>query len=429
MTPAARIASAIELLTSIETGGMPADRVTDAYFRARRYAGAKDRAEITERVYSLLRRRAELAWRLGQERPSPRTLMFAALVRHDKLPDAELGALFAGGRFGPPPLDESERKLIAALRAHDAPMPDWVRGNFPAWLEPELRRRFGPELVAEMAAQSGRAPVDLRVNTLKATREQVLHALDADGIEAAPCHYAPNGVRLGGRARIAGHRVLAEGWAEVQDEGSQIVAALVDAEPGQWVLDLCAGAGGKSLAIAAAMAGRGQVHALDVDRQRLAGLTPRLRRSGADNIQPRALDSLEDRWLDKHRGRFDRVLLDVPCTGTGTWRRDPDQRQRINPDRLGRYRATQARLLDRAAPLVKPGGRLVYATCSLLPAEDEDQVERFLAVQPGFARMAVGEIWPRALGGTCPVPGPDLLLTPRRHHTDGFFAAVLQRRE
>jgi 16S rRNA (cytosine967-C5)-methyltransferase len=177
------------------------------------------------------------------------------------------------------------------------------------------------------------------------------------------------------------------------------------------------------------MANKGQVHATDVDKQRLAGLTPRLRRSGADNIQPRVLDGLDDRWLDKHRGRFDRVLLDVPCSGTGTWRRDPDLRQRLHADRLERYRATQARLLERAAPLVKPGGRLIYATCSLLPAEDEDQVDRFLEAHSGFARLPVGELWPAAIGGDSAVPGPDLLLTPRRHQTDGFYASILVRRE
>lgn len=429
MNPAGRIAAAIELLTAIETGGMPADRVTDGYFRARRFAGSKDRAEITERVYGILRRRGEYAWRLGQERPAPRALALAALVRQDKLDEAQIDALFAGGRFGPEPLNAAERELVRGLREHGETMPDWVRGNFPAWLEPELRRRFGHELVPEMAAQQGRAPVDLRVNTLKATRDQVLEALAKDEIEAAPGIFAPHSVRLGGRARIAGHRVLSDGWVEVQDEGSQVVAALVEARPGQWVLDLCAGAGGKTLALAAAMQNRGQVHALDVDKHRLAGLTPRLRRSGADNVQPRALDTLDDRWLGKHRGRFDRVLLDVPCSGTGTWRRDPDQRQRINADRLGRYNVTQDKLLERAAPLVKPGGRLIYATCSLLPCEDEDRVDGFLATHPEFARLPVGQVWPMALGGECPVAGPDLLLTPRRHATDGFYAAILERRE
>jgi 16S rRNA (cytosine967-C5)-methyltransferase len=408
----------------IEAGGAPADRITDGFFRARRYAGAKDRAEITERVYAILRRRAELAWRLGQERPSARALALAGLARIDKLPESAVLPLFAGGRFGSPSLDESERKLFAAVASHKAAAPDWVRGSYPVWLEPELRRRFGDAVVTEMAAQQGRAPVDLRVNTLKATRDVVLDALAADDIEAEPTRYAPNGIRLAGRARIAGHRVLAEGLAEVQDEGSQLVAALVDAEPGQWVLDLCAGAGGKTLALAASMANKGQVHALDVDQKRLAALTPRLRRSGADNVQPRVLD---DRWLGRHHGRFDRVLLDVPCSGTGTWRRDPEQRQRLNADWLQRQRAAQAKLLERAAPLVKPGGRLVYATCSLLPGEDEDQVDAFLDAHAEYRRIPVDQVWRSRIGGACPVAGPDLLLTPKRHLTDGFYAAILER--
>jgi 16S rRNA (cytosine967-C5)-methyltransferase len=425
VTPSAKIAASIELLDRIEAGGAPADRVTDGFFRARRYAGSKDRAEITERVYSILRRRAELAWRLGQERPGARTLVLAGLARIEKLHEAQVVELFAGGRFGPQSLDESERKLYAAVAAHKAAAPDWVRGSYPVWLEPELKRRFGDEIVHEMAAQQGRAPVDLRVNTLKADRDKVLGALEKDGIAAEPNRYAPHGIRLGGRSRIAGHRAIEEGWVEVQDEGSQLVAALVDARPGQWVLDLCAGAGGKTLALAAGMANKGQVHALDVDAKRLAALTPRLRRAGADNIQPRVL---EDKWLGRHRGRFDRVLLDVPCSGTGTWRRDPEQRQRLNPDWLGRQQAAQAKLLERAAPLVKPGGRLVYATCSLLPGEDEDQVDAFLAAHPDYARIPVAEVWSTAIGGDCPVAGPDLLLTPNRHETDGFYAAILTRK-
>ena len=429
MTPAARLAAAIELLEAIDRGHGAADRVADGFFRARRYVGAKDRAAIAERAYGILRRRIELAWRLQETDPSPRHLALAALVRQDKLDDAALDELFGGGRFGPAPLAAEERALATKLRAHRETEPDFVRGGFPAWLEPELRRRFGAELVPEMAAQQGRAPVDLRVNTLKTTREEVLRAFAADGIEAAPSRWAPHGIRLAGRARIAGHRALAEGWVEVQDEGSQLVAAIADARPGQWVLDLCAGAGGKTLALAAAMQGRGQVHALDVDRHRLAGLSPRLRRAGADNVQPRGIDGLEDPWLKKHRGRFDRVLLDVPCSGTGTWRRDPELRQRVHPERLERYRASQARLLARGADLVKPGGRLIYATCSLLPAEDEDQVEQFLAAHAGFARLAVTGIWSAVIPESCPIAGPDLLLTPRQHATDGFYAAVLERRE
>jgi 16S rRNA (cytosine967-C5)-methyltransferase len=425
MTPAARTSAAVELLGQIEAGGAPADRITDGFFRSRRYAGSKDRAEITERVYAILRRRAELSWRLGQDRPSARALVLAGLARVERLNLHDIEALFAGGRFGPAALDDAERKLVADLWANrDAP-PDWVRGSYPLWMEPELKRRFGPALVTEMAAQQGRAPVDLRVNTLKATREQVLETLAKAGIEAEPTRYAKHGIRLGGRARIAGNPVLADGLAEVQDEGSQLVAELVDPRPGQWVLDLCAGAGGKTLAMAAAMRNKGQVHALDVDQRRLAALTPRLRRAGADNVQPRVL---EDRWLDRHRGRFDRVLIDAPCSGTGTWRRDPDQRQRLNPDWLERTKAKQAQLLERAAPLVKPGGRLVYATCSLLPGEDEDQVDAFLAAHPDFARMPVGEAWAESVGGQCPTPGPDLLLTPKRHATDGFYAAILARK-
>lgn len=444
MIPAARLQSAIELVAAIEAaiaeGGPPADRQVAAFFARRRYAGAKDRAAVVDRVYGVLRRRAELLWRLGPGKDArngaaatgpaqlARRLVLAHLVLADGLGADEIAALFDGGRFAPAPLDEGERRLLAGLRQtpSEAP-PGYIAGSYPVWLEDELGRRFGDDLVDEMRALNERAPLDLRVNGLKGDRTEVREALAAAGCGVEDCPYSPVGLRLVDRRPVTSHEIFRDGRVEIQDEGSQLVALIVDARPGMQVVDLCAGAGGKTLALAAAMGRRGQIYACDVDRRRLERMRPRLKRAGAHNVQRRHIASERDPWLAGLAGAADRVLVDAPCSGTGTWRRNPDARWRLTPAAVERHAALQQRLLAAAAPLVRPGGRLVYATCSLLPAEDEDQVDRFLAAEPGFRVVPVTEIWAEAVGGDCPTAGPYLLLTPRRHGVDGFFAAIFER--
>lgn len=433
MTPAARIAAAIELLETIEAeGGMrAADRCVQNYFRARRYAGSKDRHDIAERVYTVLRRRAELDWWLARHDAAltARHRLLAALVRIECRPAAEIAPLFGQGPHAAAPLDEAETAMIEALAtAGDANVPAWVRGNYPPWLEGELARRFGADLAAGTAALLDRAPVDLRVNLLKGTREQALEALKVLRIEAAPTALSPIGIRLGERAKIDDKAIYHSGLVEPQDEGSQLVSLLVAAEPKLQVVDLCAGAGGKSLALAAAMRNRGQVHACDTEAHRLARINPRAQRAGARNIQAHRLSGKDDDpFLVEMAGKADRVLVDAPCSGTGTWRRNPEARWRLTPEQLSELRVLQDRLLDQAAALVKPGGRLIYATCSLLPCEDEDRVDAFLARDPRFRPLPVGEVWPGVATGDVPAEGPWLQLMPHRHGVDGFFVAILER--
>jgi 16S rRNA (cytosine967-C5)-methyltransferase len=303
-------------------------------------------------------------------------------------------------------------------------MPEEVRGECPSWALAPLRRRFGDSFPREMAALLTAPPLDLRVNPLKTTREAVLRALRDLGLEAEACRLAPYGVRVRERPSLASLPMLKTGEVEIQDEGSQLVAMLVDARPGERVVDFCAGAGGKTLAIAAQMANKGHVIACDVLENRLKRAAERFRRAGLHNIQTRPLASERDRWVKRHKGGFDRVLVDAPCSGVGTWRRNPDARWRVLGPGLDNLLPLQAGILASAARLVKPGGRLVYATCSMLPEENEEQVAAFLAAHPAFHVTPLRE----AAAQLTDSAHPDYLsLTPARHDTDGFFAAVLQR--
>jgi 16S rRNA (cytosine967-C5)-methyltransferase len=256
------------------------------------------------------------------------------------------------------------------------------------------------------------------------SREDALGRLLEGRIEAGPTPYSPWGLRLAARRPITGLELYRDGLVEIQDEGSQIVALLCEAEAGQLVVDFCAGGGGKSLALAVAMRNFGKIAALDV-ATRLAEAGPRVKRAGAKIVGLHRLTE-GDPWLKKHAGKADRVLVDAPCTGTGAWRRDPMSRFRLTPEELEHVTALQRQILAQAAALVKPGGRLIYATCSLLREEDEDQAEWFLKTQPEFRMVPVGEIWSRVLGGECPSEGPYLVLTPKRNQTDGFFVAVFE---
>ncbi len=430
MTPAARIQSAIELLTVIESGKAAADRAAAGFFRARRFIGAKDRRAVAERVYGILRCRGVLLWRLRQAgaEATPRALMVAALLDLGGASPEGVAMLFNGGKFAPPPLDPQERALLAHLAAEqqEAP-PDWAVGNYPEWLDAAVKERFGAGWLNELAALAGRAPLDLRVNTLLTGRDEALAALRADGIEAEATAYSPIGIRLAERGRITAHPLFRAGAIEVQDEGSQLAALLTDARPGQQVVDFCAGAGGKSLAMAATMANKGQIYAADIDRRRLAALGRRAQRAGIRNLQGRRLARLDAPWLAELDGRADRVLIDAPCSGTGTWRRNPETRWRLTPEVIRHGVRTQDALLARGGALVRPGGRLVYVTCSFLREENEARVEHFLRQHADFRLLPITQIWLEILAGTCPAEGGYLMLTPARHDTDAFFVAVLAR--
>ncbi len=444
MTPAARIAAAIELLAAVEAEPRrPADAIANDFFRARRFIGASDRRAIADRAWGAIRQRLRLDWwlaRAGAAAATPRLLIGAYLLLAEDsgwdLDGLDRGA-FPGGRYAAAPLAPEERRVLARLVGRPllySEMPEHVSLNVPEWLLPHFRARFGDDLPAAVAAMEYPAPLDLRVNLLRATRGEAAAALAAEGVETTPTPWSPWGLRVAGRRPVTGTRAFREGLVEIQDEGSQLVALLADAQPGLRVCDYCAGAAGKTLAMAAAMGNKGRIVACDVSAPRLEGAVRRLRRAGVDNAE-RHLLTPGDRWAKRRAGQFDRVLVDAPCTGTGTWRRNPDARLRTFAQDLVELTVLQREILATAAELVRPGGRLIYATCSVLPEEDEGQMLAFLATRDDFVPVAARDLWPRLAGEAAPFPGEggeaapwSLLLTPHRHGTDGFFVAVLERR-
>ena len=438
MMPGARLQAAIELLGQIHGGSSPADRTSAAYFRSRRYIGGTDRREILDLTYSVLRRRAALDWRIEQvpgEDHIPdneRARIIAKLVLIDHWTPDKIAGAFDGGRYRPQPLDRAEKHLAKGLQGQeliDWKSPPWVRLEYPRWFEDRLKKTFGPELEHEMAQQIGEAATDLRVNALKGTRQDAIKALAAEGVEAQATPLSPYGLRLEGRTPLASLKCFMNGLIEVQDEGSQLVGLLCDAKPGMRVVDFCAGAGGKTLAIAAQMRNKGKIVACDVLEGRIERAAVRFKRAGAHNIERRPLSSERDPWVKRHAGAFDRVLVDAPCSGAGTWRRNPDAKWRLTPEGLIELIDLQKRILESAARLVKPGGRLIYATCSLIAEENQDQVNAFLKANPDFTLLPIAGVWREAVGETpCPATGDTLSLTPARNHTDGFFVAVMERK-
>ncbi len=425
MTPAARVKSAIDILEALLPSAKPADRFLNEWARSNRYAGSKDRHAIFEMVYAVLRRRAEFAFSSGHE--DARSLVLAALKLEDSCTPEQVDALFAGDKYSAAVLSEEER--AAYMRdGNVTPPPGWVRGNYPQWLEDALQGSLR-DVQAEMQALSVRAPLDLRVNRLKGTREKALAALAEENITALASPLSPDGIRITGRARITGSAAFTRGLVEVQDEGSQLAALLVCAQPGQQVVDYCAGGGGKSLAMAAVMQNRGQIHAFDAIPGRLKAMPDRMSRAGAHNIQI-AGDAAPA--LAALKGRAQRVVLDVPCSGTGAWRRNPDAKWRLNAEALARHMAAQDVVLRQGADLVAPGGRLVYITCSLLACENADRVNAFLAGDDRFTIMPAAAIWAEGVGTQLPdfiaPDAPHIILTPARSATDGFFICAMERR-
>ena len=429
MTPSARLLAAIELLEEIDSAGRkPADAVANNFFRERRFIGSGDRRAVSDRVWGVLRAKRRLGWWLAKAGayPAARLLVGAALLLEGWEFDGVLQG-YSGGQFAPAPLGAEERAVLRPLagRTLDHPsMGEAVRLEIPDWILPHLQARFGESLAGEMAAMGEPAPLDLRVNLLKSDVAAAQAALLAEGIEAAATPYSPWGLRVGHRRPVTSGAAFQSGAVEIQDEGSQLVAHLVGAAPGMRVADWCAGAGGKTLAIAALMENRGHVVACDVSEVRLEGAVKRLRRAGVHNVE-RHLTVDGDKWVKRRAQSFDRVLVDAPCTGTGTWRRNPDGRLRLSETDLAELLPKQAHILDTAQRLVRPGGRLVYATCSLLAEENEAQVESFLARHAGYRVVPVSEAW--TLSAAVPCADPYLVLTPRLHGTDGFFGAVLER--
>lgn len=431
MTPAARLAAAIEVFAAVEAARRPAADVLKDWGRDHRFAGSGDRAAIAALVHDGLRRRASAAYLMGGE--GARAVMLGTLRLARGQDAEEIAALCDGSRFAPEALSDEERVRLDTASLDDAPA--HIAGDYPEWLEAPLAAVFGEARAQEGAALAERAPLDLRVNTLKALPEKAAAALAH--LEPVPGEWSPLAMRIALRADgkappLTAERAYLKGQVEIQDEGSQLASILAAPPRGGQVLDLCAGGGGKTLAMAALMDNAGQLYAYDDDMRRLAPIHDRVKRAGAHNVQVRTPRGKADVLADLE-GRMDLVLVDAPCTGTGTWRRNPDAKWRMRPGALNERMRDQEAVLDAAVRYVKPGGRLAYITCSLLDEENGAQVRRLLAANPEFrvvppaeAALALGARGP-ALTQAALVSSEGLLLTPRRTGTDGFFVAILQR--
>lgn len=421
-----RLAAAIEVLDDIERRHRPAAEALKDWGLSHRFAGAGDRAAIGNIVYDALRRRRSAGWLLDAE--TPRALAVGALLLEWNHTAQSLNQLLEGDGYAPPPLDECE--IATIVRQGGAEPPAVVRADCPDWCAPLLQESFGEDWVEEGAALAGRPPLDLRVNTLTADRKQVLAELA--GTHAAAAALAPNGIRIppidgsGRHPNLQSDPAFQKGWFEVQDEGSQIAAELAGAESGMQVLDFCAGAGGKTLALSAIMENRGQIFAHDAERTRLAPIFDRVRRSQNRNVQ--VVSRTSD--LGALTGQMDIVLVDAPCTGSGTWRRRPDAKWRLTERQLEARTSEQAEILATARNFVKPGGRLVYITCSVFVPENGAQIQAFAKANKDFSILDHLAIWQDrfpARDSVARIRPDGIMLSPARSGTDGFFFAALQR--
>jgi 16S rRNA (cytosine967-C5)-methyltransferase len=403
------------LLGDVLTFAAPADSLLSTHFRRNPQLGREQRAFMADSIFGVLRHLRTLQWHSAS--PSPRLLLLLWLIKFGGISIRELE----------PAMKKREGETLAELRAAtSAAAPLAVMAEWPDWVVEALRPQHSEdEILALGRAMQNPAPLDLRVNTVKSSRDAVLGDLASLGLKASPTPYSPTGIRLADHPDLARLALFKSGAIEVQDEGSQLVAILLGARRGEMVADLCAGAGGKTLALGALMASSGRLYAFDVNDKRLGKLAPRLKRSGLSNVTPQLITSEQDGRLKRLAGKLDRVLVDAPCSGLGTVRRNPELKYRQNPASVAELNQKQASLIRAAARLLKSGGRLVYATCSLLWAENQGIVEGFLAEHPEFKLVPAGEV---LASQRIPLPMGDYLeMDPVRHHTDGFFAAILEK--
>lgn len=440
MTPGALLEG---LIVAFQTFNFeqPADRFLNHFFKQRRYMGSSDRRFIAESFYQALKNLPLLDWWINRslnqsankmgnypkDFPVARCRILALAQLYRKFSNIE--SLCNGQPYHPSTLNFAEKNLLAHLE-HQQPlhpeMPLWVQLGVPEWLLPLLQKSLGKNYKEEIQALQQQASLDIRVNTLKVNREQVQEHLKM--FEPIVTSFSPQGLRLQGRPPLASLEAYKKGWIEVQDEASQLIALLVDPQPKDWILDFCAGAGGKTLGLAALMKNKGRILATDTSVGRLKQAEERLRRAGVHCVQTKILDKEGLKWLSRHKGEFDRVLIDAPCTGSGTWRRNPDLKWRTTPESLKVILNIQQQLLSQAAALVKPQGFLIYVTCSLFEEENQQQIELFLKNNPSFSLDLFPETWHSF--SSLPFPGKDFFeTTPYRHQMDGFFAAKLKRQE
>ncbi|MHB8284875.1 MAG: RsmB/NOP family class I SAM-dependent RNA methyltransferase [Caulobacteraceae bacterium] len=462
MTPAARIAAAIEVLDEIARHRTPADTTLKAWGKGHRFAGSKDRRAIAERVYAVLRARGRLAWIMGAD--SGRDLVLASLVHQDGLEPSEVAELFTGEGYGAQPLTEDE---IVQVSSPSVDPPEWVKAGLPEFVATAFKAQFGSEWMAEAHALiGGRAPLDLRVNTLRGGVHQAMTLLETDDLKAARTPISALGLRLSHELApdVQRLRAFKSGWVEVQDEASQIAAALADAKPGMVVVDYCAGGGGKTLALGAAMRAlrpprvvvaegdipledeerpiveetTGRLIASDVNPKRLEAMAPRLAR--ADIVADVRQIGPEGQGMEDLIGLADLVFVDAPCSGTGTWRRHPEAAWKLQPATVVRLSILQRQIVARAAKLVKPGGRLAYATCSVLTEENEAVAAHFANAHPEFRPLPIVEAAKTSaitdagreklaalVGQSSADLSHTLQMTPHRTGTDGFFIALFEK--
>ncbi|NMG66566.1 SAM-dependent methyltransferase [Azoarcus indigens] len=407
---------ATQVLGAVLAFEHPADAVLSRHFRDNRELGHRDRGFIAEAVYGILRR---LRWlrRLAGDDATPRQLLLAWLARGEGWPMRQFEGLAS----------PTERDWVAAVKA--APIDGGSlaeRADLPDWLAERLLATHDEEALLDLARSLNQpAPLDLRVNLLKGNRDEVLARLNAEGFKAEPGAWSPQAIRLGGKPALQKHPLFLDGTVEVQDEGSQLLGLLVQPKRSELVVDFCAGAGGKTLQLGAMMRSTGRLYAFDVAEKRLAKLKPRMARAGLSNVHPVLIAHENDAKVKRLAGKADRVLVDAPCSGLGTLRRNPDLKWRQSAAGVDEMVAKQRAILASAARLVRPGGRLVYATCSLLAEENDAVVDAFLAAHPGFRQVDASAVLEKQ--GVALQTGERLRLSPRLHDTDGFFAAVLER--
>ena len=431
MRDGARIQTAIDILERIRDSKIPMDNTMRDYLHHKRYIGSKDRKHIVELVYGIVRATARLGWWLKQAEleDSPRSRVIAFLML-DGMSAHDVTIRFTGEKYCPAELTEAEKNALPKLEGQklsSPDMPDAVRVECPDWAEDKLRLIFGDAFAVQMEEMLIPAPMDLRVNTIKLTVEQAQDSLAKDDVETTRTPYSPYGLRASGKPYMSATKAFHKGFVEIQDEGSQLISYICDVKPGMRVLDFCAGGGGKTLGLAAAMEGKGIIFAMDNDSRRLEKGRRRYKKADIHNVEVRSLEDEKNRkWLRRQKDAMDVVLVDAPCSSSGTWRRNPDLRWNWYGPTLEEIISLQAEILERVADKVKIGGRLVYATCSLFAEENEQQIEKFLASHPEYKILPVNDIWPEG-ESQCPVSGEFLRLTPKDHQTDGFFTAVLQR--
>jgi 16S rRNA (cytosine967-C5)-methyltransferase len=440
VTPDARLSATIDILEAIENTNTAANNVTRAYFRSRRYAGSKDRRAVSNHVFNVIRHRARLDWwisgALGNLKPTARLRTLASLLILDKEDPAGIHSLFHGSAYSPNPLSPEEKEMVNNLTdkaLHHQAMPIGVIHEVPEWLDKILQKQWGESYHREMTALNFTAPVDVRVNTGRVSRNQARKSLSIDDIKTEPTTLSPIGLRLYERADLERTKAFKKGLIEVQDEGSQLVALLCEVKPGMTVVDYCAGAGGKTLALANNMALQGEktengsLIACDVSEKRLSLMDDRLKRAGVYKMRKLVLNDTDA--VKKLERNADRVLVDAPCSGIGSWRRHPESRWKLTQQLLDQHIDEQRNILTNAARLIKLGGRLIYATCSLLEQENQKQIANFLKDHSDFRLLPIKEIWARSIGTKCPTEDIDLLLSPATTNTDGFYCAVLERKD